>query len=165
MATVGRFLTLAAAVRSAVCHPAVRLHPFSIVAEEMPEEVVKRFREQLSAGAEVVAAGDDRIVARFAGMAGMFRYRTVEVVSFDRGGIAFEHLRGPFRDCHERFNVEPGERGGSVVTHEGTLTMRWGLLGWLLGATVVRRTFEDHVAQHMAQALVPALRAGTISRP
>lgn len=117
-----------------------------------------RFREQMEAGAEVVAAGQDRIVARFSGRAGVFRYRTVEVVTFGPDGVAFEHLRGPFRDCHERFMVEPAERGGSVVTHEGSLTMRWGLLGWLLGAIVVRRTFEGHVARHMAQALAPALR-------
>ncbi|MHB1784991.1 MAG: hypothetical protein ACYCS7_02430 [Acidimicrobiales bacterium] len=157
MRLVVRVLALAGTVGTTVRHPPVRLHPSSIRIGETPEEVVRRFREQLEIGGEVVAAGDGHIVARFVGRAGIFRYRTVELVSFGPDGVAFEHLQGPFRDCHERFRAEPVEGGGSVVTHEGSFTMRWGLLGWLLGATIVRGTFEDHVAAHMAESLAPAL--------
>jgi hypothetical protein len=55
--------------------------------------------------------------------------------------------------------VTPGASGGTVVTHDGTFTMQMGLFGWLLGVTVVRPTFERHVAAHMAQHLSTDRRA------
>ena len=133
--------------------PAVALRPHTVRTGDAPCTVRERFRRQLEVHGDIVATDGQRIVARFAGEAGMFRYHTVELVSFLPDAVTFEHLRGPFNECRERFHVTPRAGGGSVVTHDRTFTMRLGLLGWLLGVTVVRPTFERHVAAHMAQHL------------
>lgn len=115
--------------------------------------VLDGFRRRLEADSDVVIADGERIVARFTGRAGILRYATVELVSFRADGIAFEHLTGPFRKCHERFEVTPSPGGGSSMTHEGAFTMRAGLFGWLLGISLARRSFEQHAATHMAHHL------------
>jgi len=120
---------------------------------EAPEAVLRRFRERLGTSGDILVADPDRVVARFTGKAGTFRYETVELIGFEADRVTFEHLQGPFRQCHERFRVTPTSGGGSVVTHEENFTMRLGLIGWLLGVMVVRPTFEHHVAAHMAEDL------------
>ncbi|HYZ98259.1 MAG TPA: hypothetical protein VE575_05870 [Acidimicrobiales bacterium] len=145
-----RALSLAGGVGAFLARPVVRLRPHTVRSDAPPSVTLDGFRQQLEAGGDLVAGDGDCVVARFAGEAGIFRYRTVELVAFRSDAVTFEHLDGPFRECHERFRVEPAPDGGSVVTHEGTFTMRMGLAGWLLGVVAVRPTFERHVAAHMA---------------
>jgi hypothetical protein len=144
---------LAGSAAALSIRPAVPLRPHAVRTDDPPSAVLDHLRQQLEAQGDAVAADGQRIVIHFAGEAGMFRYRTVELVSFLPDAVTFEHLRGPFKECRERFHVTPGSGGGSVVTHDGTFTMRMGLFGWLLGVTVVRPSFERHVAAHMAQHL------------
>jgi hypothetical protein len=110
-------------------------------------EVLAQLREEV-AGRAVVREGD-AVVARFAGRAGIFRYQTVELVRFSGHTVTFGHLHGPFRTCDEVFEFVPAADGGHTCEHRGTLVMRGGLLGWLLGILVIRGLFGRHVAQHM----------------
>jgi hypothetical protein len=88
-------------------------------------------------------------VARFEGRAGIFRYETVELIRFSDQGVTFEHLRGPFRSCIERFEFVPLADGAHALEHRGTFVMRGGLLGWLFGVLVIRGAFDRLVASHM----------------
>lgn len=113
-------------------------------------DVVADFKQKLLEEADVESPRPDEVVARFAGRAGPFSYRTLEAVRFNDQAVTFEHLEGPFRSCAERFVVRDGP-SGSTVAHEGTFTMRGGLGGWLLGVTVVRPLFERLVADELAR--------------
>lgn len=90
------------------------------------------------------------MVRRFAGTAGRFRYRTVEVVSFESDAITFEHLRGPFFECRERFDVV-AICDHSTVIHSEYFRLRGGLWLWPLARVAVRPTFERHVRDHLEQ--------------
>jgi len=110
-------------------------------------EVLARLREDVAGRAVVQEA--DAVVARFAGRAGIFRYQTVELVRFCDRMVTFKHLHGPFRSCDEVFEFVPLADGGYACEHRGTLVMRGGMLGWLLGILVIRDIFGRHVFQHM----------------
>lgn len=153
MRTLVRLLAVAIAAPAVVTRPAIPLRPSSVHTIDAPDAVVTRLRELVEADGGVIAAGDEHVVARFVRRARWFPYRTVEKVAFRPDEVTFDHLRGPFHRCTERFRVEPAPDGGSVVTHEGSFVMRGGLPGWLLGVVVVRRAFEDHVAAHLARHL------------
>lgn len=60
--------------------------------------------------AHVESSGPDEVVARFAGRAGPFSYRTLEAVRFNDQAVSFEHLEGPLRSCAERCTA--GSRAG-----------------------------------------------------
>lgn len=92
------------------------------------------FKQRLLAEADVESSGPDEVVARFAGRAGPFSYRTREAVRFESQAVTFEHLEGAFRSCAERFVVRDGP-SGSNVAHEGTFTMRGGLAGSRAGCS------------------------------
>ncbi len=66
--------------------------------------------------------------------------------------MTFEHLRGPFQSCVERFEFVPLADGGYALEHQGTFVMRGGWLGWLFGILVIRRVFDHLVATHMQKA-------------
>lgn len=53
-----------------------------------PAVVLRRLRETLGAGEDVIAAEPRRIVRRFSGSAGGFLYATVELVELDDHGIS-----------------------------------------------------------------------------
>jgi hypothetical protein len=101
-------------------------------------------RAQGAPGADANAA-----VARFEDRAGIFRYETVELIRFSDQGVTFEHLRGPFRSCIERFEFVLLVDGAYAFEHRGTFVMRGGLLGWLFGVLVIRGVFDRLVASHM----------------
>lgn len=110
--------------------------------------VLSRLRDRLGAGSDVVAAEGDRIVRRFAGSAGRFEFATVELLEFDDDGISFQHLRGPFAACRERFDLRASEQG-SLLIHTGTFSMKGGAWSWLFGVAFVKPAFDAHVRQHM----------------
>jgi len=121
------------------------------------EDVVAQMREGVRPHTLVQEA--DAMVARFAGRAGIFRYETVELIRFSDRSVTFEHLHGPFRRCHEQFDFVPVAGGGHACEHRGTIVMRGGLLGWLLGILVVRGIFDRHVAEHMQASFAAQLDA------
>lgn len=129
--------------------PAIELRPLAVEAHEEPAELIARMRSSLASGDNVLVTGADALVARFAGRAGPFRYRTVELVTFARDEVRFEHLGGTFDSCHERFAFRRVEGGATRIEHGGAFTIRGGLLGWLVGMLVVRGLFEAHVAAHL----------------
>jgi hypothetical protein len=138
-------LATAAALR---LRPTITLTDERVEVDRSPDEVIRAFRDRMTSGDEVIAAGGDRVVRRFSGEAGRFRYDTVEVVSFEPMSITFEHLRGPFSRCRERFDAAP-HGGGTTLTHSGSFALRGGLFTWPLACTAVKRAFERHVREHM----------------
>lgn len=130
--------------------PAVRLRRCEVAFHTSATDVVAGFKRKLLEEADVESSGPDEVVARFAGPAGPFSYRTREAVRFNDQSVTFEHLEGPFRSCAERFVVRDNE-SGSTVAHDGTFTMHGGLAGWLLGVTVIRPLFERLVADELAR--------------
>lgn len=62
--------------------------------------------------------------------------------------MTFDHLSGPFADCHEVIEVREAA-GGCQLVHTGAFTMRAGVLGWFLGLLLVRPAFERHVRDHL----------------
>ncbi|MGE0794736.1 MAG: SRPBCC family protein [Acidimicrobiia bacterium] len=100
---------------------------------------------------KVLGGEPGRAVVRFSGRAGPFRYRTVEEVRFSDRCVTFRHLQGPFHRCEEVMHVEPDALGATTIAHEGELTMRGGLAGWIVGVAAVRPAFERHVGDHLRQ--------------
>ncbi len=136
-----------------VVRPEVKLRSERVSVALGPQEVMESMRGRFESNPDVIVSGRDGIVARFAGRAGPFSYRTTEVVSFDPGGVGFDHITGPFASCTERFEVT-GSGRASEIEHNGRFVMRGGLLGWVLGIGPVRQAFENHVGQHMRQMAV-----------
>jgi hypothetical protein len=128
--------------------PTVTLAEDTVVIEASPGQLVGRFRERLGAGDEVIVAQQDRVVRRFHGQAGRFRYHTIEVVTFGPSWITFEHLDGPFARCAELFEFARRTTGTSV-SHSGTYALRGGLWTWPLARTAVKSAFERHVHEHL----------------
>lgn len=143
------FLTCAAASFAALrWTPTVILAEDTVFIDASPELLVGRFRERLGAGDDVIVAHQDRIVRRFHGQAGRFRYDTIEIVTFGPSSITFEHLAGPFARCAELFEFGRGTTGTSV-SHSGTYALRGGLWTWPLARTAVKSAFERHVHEHL----------------
>lgn len=128
--------------------PSIPFRPHAVVVPGTPAELIAEMRSRLQSG-DVLLDGGDRLLARFSGRAGPFRYRTLELVSFAPGEVHFEHLGGSLHACGELFAFRD-EGGRTRVVHSGSFTMRGGLLGWALGLAVVRRLFEAHVTEHIA---------------
>ncbi len=128
--------------------PTVTLAVDTVVIDAMPEQLLSRFRERLDVGDDVIVAQQDRIVRRFHGQAGRFRYDTVEIVTFGPSSITFEHLVGPFARCAELFEFARGTTGTSV-SHSGTYALRGGLWTWPLARSAVKSAFERHVHEHL----------------
>lgn len=139
---------LAAALAALNVHPDVRLSAGEVELGAGPEQVIAHLRDRLGRGEEVIATSEDAVVRRFSGRARQFRYATVEVVGFEPAAVTFEHLRGPFAACHERFGLTQA-RAGSRLTHAATFRLRGGLWTWPFAAVVVRRAFERHVREHL----------------
>jgi hypothetical protein len=128
--------------------PPLEFARHSVLVEADPQEVVRQLRERLSSGGGVLCEQEDSIVARFAGYAGRFKWHTVEFVRFGPGRVDCEHLGGTFRGTSQRFTLAPLADSTEVV-HTGSLRMPDGLFGWAAGILFARRSFEQHVAQHM----------------
>lgn len=139
----------------------VRLTEDTVLVDAAPDEIVDRIRSRLSEGPDVLAVEHNRLVRRFSGRAGRFRYETVELVTYGPTTIGFEHLAGPFAQCCERFTLEHTDGGRTRMTHEGTFVLRGGLWTWPLARTAVKRAFEQHVHDHLI-ALRDELRASSV---
>ena len=114
-----------------------------------PDRLIEEFRRRFSESeADILASGGDRMVRRFAGKAGPFPYRTVELVEVHADAITFEHLSGPFSQCDERFQFTPVDEG-TRITHTGTFQLRGGLWTAPLAIGPVKRAFEAHVHEHL----------------
>lgn len=72
----------------------------------------------------------------------------MELVKWETDAITFEHLAGPFTECHERFEVTPCSTG-TQVTHTGSFRLRGGLWTALLAIGPVKRAFEANVHRHL----------------
>jgi len=132
----------AAAARSLSAAPSIQLRASSVAIQATPSEVVAAFRDHVAATPGLLCVSGDTAVARFAGRAGPYQFATAEVIRFNRAAVQFEHLAGPFQSCNEQFAITDNRDGTSNVVHEGTIRMRHGLLGWLLGFGVARPLFE-----------------------
>lgn len=136
-----------------VVRPRVELAVDTVHIAASPSIVITDLTRRMSDGPDVIAADDHRVVRRFAGTAGRFRYRTVEIVSFEDDAVTFEHLRGPFAECRERFQLTP-EGAGTRLTHSGSFRLRGGLWLWPLALWGIRPAFEHHVRHHLDQMSV-----------
>ncbi len=114
------------------------------------DAAVCHLRTSLTAGEDALACSGSRVVRRFRGSAGRFRYTTVELIDLGGDSLRFKHLRGPFLPCEESIQVEAAAVGCRLV-HTGRFSMRGGLVGWLFGLLLVRPAFEEHVRQHLQQ--------------
>ena len=142
---LGTLCTVAVAKR--IPGPPIALPVRQVRLEQTPEQMKAQMRGGLASRALVQDA--NAAVAQFEGRAGIFRYETVELIRFSDQGVTFEHLRGPFRSCIERFEFVPLADGAYALEHRGTFVMRGGLLGWLFGVLVIRGAFDRLVATHM----------------
>ncbi len=143
-------MTVLAALAARAVPMTIRLTPDKVVVRAGPDEVLAQFRGHLVENSDTIVAAERCVVARFRGRAGWFRYRTVELVTFESEAVTFEHLRGPFASCHERFQLAPTPTG-TRVTHTGTFALRGGLWSWPFGVSVVKPVFEAHVRAHLQQ--------------
>ena len=142
--------------------PVVHLRDDHVEVGATRQELLDGLREHFVDSPEHVLVADDRhVVRRFAGRAGLFPYRTVELVTFEDDSITFEHLAGLFRHCHERFQLS-ATVSGTRLTHTGNFVLRGGLWTALLALGPVRSAFEAHVHHHLRQlpAGLPNLVAG-----
>lgn len=97
---------------------------------------------------DILAVESARLVRRFAGTEGPFKFQTVEVVSKETTAIAFVHIAGPFAECSERFNFA-STATGALVTHSGAFRLRGGLWTAPLAIGPVKKAFENHVHYHL----------------
>lgn len=156
-----------AALGALAVRPTVRLVADQVEVDAGPEQVIANLRDWITRSEGVIARGDHSVVCRFSGRAGPFRYATVEVVTFEPSAITFEHLRGPFAACHERFDLTRTDTGTRLV-HTGTCQRldvfpAGGLWTWPFARLVVRGTFERHVREHL-HSMREHLAATDVSR-
>jgi len=129
--------------------PTVEMTLDNVVISAPRDEVADWFRDRMNDGPDVLAAGPDRLVRRFRGLAGLFRYETVELVTLGRDVVTFEHLAGPFARCHESFSFASVGDGSTEVAHAGNFGLRGGLWTWPMARTAVKLAFERHVHEHL----------------
>jgi hypothetical protein len=128
--------------------PRVELARDVVEVAVLPAELIEVFRERFAAGPDdILALEPDRLVRRFAGTEGPFRFNTVELVCYEESAITFEHLSGPFSECNERFEFTATPTG-TLLTHSGSFRLRGGLWTAALAIGPVKRAFEAHVRGH-----------------
>lgn len=131
--------------------PRIDLRHYEVVADASAAQLMSEMAARLREGGDVTADHGHTIVARFSGSLGPVRWETVEEVRFKATRIEFEHVAGTFPGTREVFRFAThGTR--TRLEHDGRLAMPGGLIGWALGLTMVRRLFEEHVAEHMDAA-------------
>lgn len=129
--------------------PKVQLAEDQVHISATSAELFSEFRRRFEHDPDhILAMEEDRLVRRFAGTEGRFSFRTVELVKYESDAITFEHLAGPFSECHERFDFSASPTG-TLVTHAGSFRLRGGLWTALLAVGPVKRAFENHVRQHL----------------
>lgn len=128
--------------------PRVQLARDAVEVALPPAELMDVLRERLAGSPEdILAEEPDRLVRRFAGAEGPFRFKTVELVRYEENAITFEHLAGPFAECNERFEFA-ATASGTLLTHSGAFRLRGGLWTAALAIGPVKKAFESHVRRH-----------------
>jgi hypothetical protein len=141
-------LTAIASIAALAARPRVELARDSVDVALSPDELIEVFRGRFADSSDdILAIEHDRLVRRFAGTEGPFKFKTVEVVRYEDYAITFEHLAGPFYECNERFEFE-ATPSGTLLTHTGSFRLRGGL--WTAGFAIgpVKKAFESHVHGH-----------------
>jgi hypothetical protein len=145
-----RILAALVAVAGLRFRPSVTLRPDRVEIAAAPDTIIELLQARFRDGPDVVVASEDRLVRRFAGRAGLFPYRTTELIAFAPDGVTFDHLAGPFATCHERFHIHP-HGATTTLEHTGDFALRGGLWTFALFAAPVRNAFEAHVRHHLHQ--------------
>jgi hypothetical protein len=102
-----------------------------------------------SSGIEVLARGEDLVVAAHLSKVHFYEARTVEVVEFEaRARVHFRHLTGPVPYAVEEFALEEGE-GGTTLRYGGEFGIDFYVLGRLAGRYWVRPQWERVVREHL----------------
>jgi hypothetical protein len=141
-------LTAAGSIAALNLRPRVQLARENIEVSATTEELIETFRERFAESPdEILAIERDRLVRRFSGAEGPFKFNTVEVVRYEPTAITFEHLAGPFAECLERFEFT-AMPSGSRLTHTGSYRLRGGLWTAALAFGPVKKAFESHVRGH-----------------
>jgi hypothetical protein len=141
-------LTAIASIAALAARPRVELARDSVDVALPPDELIEVFRGRFADSSDdILAIEHDRLVRRFAGTEGPFKFKTVEVVRYEDYAITFEHLAGPFYECNERFEFE-ATPSGTLLMHSGSFRLRGGL--WTAGLAIgpVKKAFESHVHGH-----------------
>lgn len=142
-------LTAVGAIALLRVRPKVQLAEDQVHISATSAELFAEFRRRFEHDPnDILAMEEDRLVRRFAGTEGRYSFRTVELVKYETDAITFEHLAGPFSDCHERFDFSACPTG-TLVTHTGSFRLRGGLWTALLAVGPVKHAFETHVRRHL----------------
>ena len=106
-------------------------------------------RTPAASGIEVLARGDDLVVARHHTRVHFYAARTVEVIDFEPPSrVSFRHLTGPVPHAAEEFVLE--EIGdGTELRYGGELGIDFFILGRIAGRYWVRPQWERVVRDHL----------------
>lgn len=147
-------ITSIASIGALFIRPRVGLARDSIEVALPPAELIEVFRQRFASSPDdILAIEADRLVRRFAGTEGRFKFETVELVRYEEHAITFEHLAGPFSACSERFDFAPSS-AGTLLTHSGSFRLRGGLWTAWLAFGPVKKAFETHVRGHFDELAV-----------
>jgi len=100
-------------------------------------------------GIEVLARGEDMVVASHLTKVHFYTARTVEVIGFERPErIRFRHLHGPVPHAVEAFELTE-EDGGTTIRYSGELGIDFFALGRIAGRRWVVPQWERVVRGHL----------------
>lgn len=152
-------LGAAGAVALLAVRPKIQLAEDVVTIDASPDDLLADFRRRFTDDPdEILAMDEHRLVRRFSGKEGPYSFRTVELVTWETNAITFEHLTGPFTECHERFEVTACTTGAQV-THTGSFRLRGGLWTALLAVGPAKHAFEVHVHRHLDALATELARA------
>lgn len=158
LAATGAMVMLAVRPKVQLAHDEVDI---AVSTEDLLAEFRRRFAQSPD---DILAMEEHRLVRRFAGTEGRYSFRTVELVTYENDAITFEHIAGPFSECHERFEFTACPTG-TRVTHTGSFRLRGGLWTALLAVGPVKRAFETHVHRHLEALATELARSPDTGRP
>jgi hypothetical protein len=106
-------------------------------------------RTPAESGIEVLARGEDLVVATHHTRVHFYTARTVEVIDFEPPTrVSFRHLTGPVPHAVEEFVLEESG-GGTELRYGGELGIDFFILGRIAGRYWVRPQWERVVRDHL----------------
>jgi Polyketide cyclase / dehydrase and lipid transport len=106
-------------------------------------------RTPAESGIEVLARGNDLVVAAHHTRVHFYTARTVEVIDFEPPTrVGFRHLTGPVPHAVEGFALEEFD-GGTELRYAGELGIDFFVLGRIAGRSWVRPQWERVVREHL----------------
>lgn len=145
--------------------------PRELVFEQLSAPYLGQLPRDMRDTLEVVARGEDLVVAAHHTDLGWYTATTVEAVGFEPPDrITFRHLRGPVPHAVEEFVLEAVDEDRTELTYQGEVGLDWWFAGWLAARYWVRPVWERQVAGHL-DAVKPAVeerarrRRGREQRP